>query len=232
MSRGPMPSALRLATRSRRVTPPCRIPSRRSDWSSTWIRVRGTTTVCPPRKRLRLAHLRLFGHPDRKVALRDGDGADTHVRAHDDGAAGLVDDDDGRAVGLDAQVLDAGQHVDRVAPGQLQGYGARIGRPRRIAAQRAVDRVRHAPRGCQVRVAQAQPQHCLARELERNLPLDRRTIGDAGGRRHSARDRRSRAPRRERPRRQRALGHCIDLAIGAQQWRHEQRAARQVLGIS
>ena len=116
MSRGPTPSAFRLATRSRRVGLALMMPSFLSDPSSTWTLVRGTVVVVPFDSAPGWRDLRRFGHPDGEVALRDGDRADAHVRAHDDRAARLVDHDHGRIVRLDPQIFDLAERLHHVAP--------------------------------------------------------------------------------------------------------------------
>ena len=64
MSRGPTPNAFMLRTRSCNVTERCRMPSRRSFWSSIEMLVRGTTWVVPLDSGTGLADLRRFRHPD------------------------------------------------------------------------------------------------------------------------------------------------------------------------
>ena len=70
---------------------------------------------------------------DREIALRDRDRRDAHVAAHHDDAGALVDDDLGRQVGLDLQLLDLGQQRDHVAAellrdGDLHGRRDRAAR--------------------------------------------------------------------------------------------------------
>ena len=100
----------------------------RSCWSSTCTWVRGTTVVVPLDNGAGWLTSRRLGDPDGQVALRDRHGADPHVGAHHDGAAGLLDHHDGGAVGLDAQVLERGERLDRIAVGEVERHGARIGR--------------------------------------------------------------------------------------------------------
>ena len=69
-------------------------------------------------------------------------------------------------------------------------------------------------------------------ELEVDLALDERAVGDAPDRGHAARDLRRLALGREAGDRHRALRHGVDLAIRAEQRRDEQRAALQALGIA
>ena len=120
--------------------------------------VRGTTVVWPLDKGVGLADLRRLGDADGQVALGDRHGGDPHIGAHDDGAAGFLDHHAGDLVGLDPQLLDLAEQGDRVAPGQVQRHGARVGRRGQAAAGRAVDGGGDAPGRGQVRVAQRQAQ--------------------------------------------------------------------------
>ena len=231
-SRGPTPSAFRLATRSRSVTPEVRMPSFLSCWSSIWMLVRGTTVVVPLRERRRLADLRRLGHPDGQVALGDRDGADPHVGAHDDGAARLVDHHDGGVVRLDAQVLDRRQRLDRVAAVEIEQHGARVGRPGDRAERRLMTAgdalARWSGPGCADRAQRPLPLSRLKGiSFSTVAPLAMR----AGGR-HAAGDRDGRAARGDRAGGERALRDRVDLAVGGQQRGDQQRAAGQVGGIA
>ena len=160
---------------------------------STCTSVRGTTVVSPFDSGLGLADLRLLGDGHREVALRDRDGGDAHVLAHDDDAGALVDDDAGELVGLDAQLLDLGEQAGPCCPGSAAGNldrdGRGIGRLGDLAAQKSLIAAAMRRGGGQVRVAQGQPQGLELPELEVDLAFDQRAVGDAPDRRHAAGDR-------------------------------------------
>ena len=65
-----------------------------------------------------------------------------------------------------------------------------------------------------------------------DLALHGRAVGDARRGRHAAGHRTGSATRGDRAGGQRALGHRVDLAVGGQQRRHQQRAAGQVGGVA
>ena len=69
-------------------------------------------------------------------------------------------------------------------------------------------------------------------ERELDLALDDRAVGDAADGRHAARDLGGLAFGLEAADRERALRHRVDVAVGAEQRRDQQRAALQALGIA
>ena len=95
-----------------------------------------------------------------------------------------------------------------------------------------VDRGGDATRGGQVRVAQAEPERVGLVELVDDLALHRGAVGDARRGGHAAGHRAGGAARGDRAGGERALGHRVNLAVGGEQRRDQQRAAGQVGGVA
>ena len=89
---------------------------------------------------------------------------------------------------------------------------------------------RDAARGGEVGVAQRQAQRALRAEREADLALDQAARGDAAGGRHARDDGGGVALGLEAVDGHRALGDGVDFAVGAEQRRHQQRAALQAVG--
>ena len=116
------------------------------------------------------------------------------------------------------------RHVD------LDGRGIeRLGGRR---ADEIVDRRGDALGGGEVGVAQREPHLVEPVEREFDLALDDRAVGDAADGRHAARDLGGVALGLEAGDRQRALRHRIDVAVGGEQRRDQQRAAVEALGVA
>ena len=93
----------------------------------------------------------------------------------------------------------------------------------------AVDLGRDAQRRGQVGIAQAEPERIAGFvEAERDLLLHDRAVGDLARGGDAAGDRGGRASRRDGAGRDRALRDGINIAVGGEQRRHQQRAAGQV----
>ena len=86
--------------------------------------------------------------------------------------------------------------------------------------------------GGEVGIAQREPQVRQPVEREIDLALDDRAVGDAADGRHAAHDLGGLALGLEAADRERALRHRIDVAVGAEQRRDQQRAALQALGVA
>src|SRR5690606_37087140 len=178
---------------------------------------------------LRLRDLRRLGDADRQIALSAGDGADPRILAHDDDPGTLVDDHLRNLVRADAELLDRGQQGDAVAAilrrdSELHGAGIeRLG----DRAEGRVDGAADALRSGEVRIAQRDLQRLQVLELEVELALDDRAVGDAAAGRHALADRGGGTFRFEAADGDLALRYGINLAVGAEEGRHQQRAAEQ-----
>ncbi len=167
--------------------------------------------------------------------MRHRNGGDAHVAAHHDDAGALVDDDLGREIRLDLQLLDLGEQGHDVAlelrrNRELHRRG--IDRFGGLGAEEVVDGGGDAFRGGEVGVAQREPHIGQAIEREFDLALDNGAVGDAADRGHALGDAGGRAFGREAADRQGALSHRIDVAVGAEQGGDQQGAALQALGIA
>ena len=101
-----------------------------------------------------------------------------------------------------------------------------------VGADEVVDRGGDALGGGEVGIAQRQPHLAQPVEREVDLALDERAVGDAADGRHAARDLGGLAFGLEAVDRDRALADRIDVAVGAEQRRDQQRAALQALGVA
>jgi hypothetical protein len=111
-----------------------------------------------PRLRLLIAPLHVVGVRElsSRPPQRDPIGRDADVGAHDDDAGGFVDDDLGRLVGFDAQLLDVRQEADDVAfvmVGHADADRAGVVEVRDLGTDERVDGVADATSGRQVGVA-------------------------------------------------------------------------------
>ncbi len=100
---------------------------------------------------------RALGNGDGEIGLRHRDSGDAHIGTHDDDARVLIDDDLGRLIGLDDELLDVGEQVDDIAvevAGQVNADRRRIFRRGAGNADEIVDREGNAPRGRQIGIAQ------------------------------------------------------------------------------
>ena len=97
---------------------------------------------------------------------------------------------------------------------------------------KVVDRRSDALGGGEVGIAQREPQVGQAIEREVDLALDDRAVRDAPDGRHAARDLCGIAFGREPADRERALPDRIDIAVGAEQRRDQQRAALQAFRVA
>ncbi|MNE01857.1 hypothetical protein D3C80_943090 [compost metagenome] len=182
---------------------------------------------------LGLADHGVFLNRDGQVALGDGDGGDAHRVAHDDDAVDLVDDDLGRGVDADRQVLDLADEA-----GHAHGLGRADGDHGAVLGEGAVgiglvDGGGDALGRGEVGVAQGQAHDGHGRQVEAGLALDHAARGDAAGGRHAARHRGAGTARgRDGAGLNRALRHRIDLAVSALQGRDQKRAAQQALGVA
>ena len=187
------------------------------------------------RERCRLRDLRAFRDRDRQVALGDGDHGDAHVPPHDDDARALVDDDLGRLVRLDLQLLDLGEERDHVAQVLLRHrdlHGRGVERLGGRHADEVVDGGGDAFGGGEVGIAQSEPHLVHAVQCEVDLALDDGAVGDAADGRDAAGDLGGLALGLEAPDGERALGDRVDIAVGGQKRRDEQDAALQALGVA
>ena len=200
------------------------------------MRVRGTTVVVPPRENgRRLAHLRRLGDGDGEIALRHRDHRHAHVAAHDDDAGAFVDHDLGGEIRLDLELLDFGEQRDHVAAVLLRdgdADGARVQRLRRRHADKVVDGGGNALGGGEIGIAQRHAQLVLLVEIEFDLALDQRAVGDAADRRHAAHDLGGFAFGLETADRHRPLADRVDVAVGAEQGGYQQHAALQALAVA
>ena len=101
-----------------------------------------------------------------------------------------------------------------------------------VHADEIVDRGGDALGRGEVGVAQREPHLVEPVEREIDLALDDGAVGDAADGRHAARDLRGLAFGLEAADRERALRDRIDIAVGAEQRRDEQRAAVEALGVA
>ena len=113
---------------------------------------------------------------------------------------------------------------------ELHGRG--IDRLGGRGADEIVDRGRDALGGGEIGIAQREAHIGQAVERELDLALDDGAVGDAADGRHAAGDLGGVAFGREAADRDRALRHRIDVAVGAEQRRHQQGAALQALGVA
>src|SRR6185437_12111200 len=172
---------------------------------------------------------------DGEVALRHRNHGDAHVAAHDDDAGALVDDDLGGFIGFDLKLFDLGQQLDDVAAVLLRhgdADGGRVERLRRRHADIVVDGGGDALGGGEVGIAQRHAQLALAIEIEFDFALDQRAVDDAADGGHAAHDLGGFAFRLEAADGNRALTDGVDIAVGAEQRRDQERAALQALGIA
>jgi hypothetical protein len=119
---------------------------------------------------------------DGQIALGDGYRRHPHVASHHDHAGTFVDDDLGRQIRLDLQLLDLGHQRHHVAmelgrDGELDGRGIEWLGGRR--AEEVVHRRGDALGGGEVGVAQREPQLHQPVERELDLALDDRAVRDA-----------------------------------------------------
>ena len=152
------------------------------------------------RRRLRHAEVDLHGHL--QAAVGDADRRDADVLAHDDGAGALVDDDARAAVGHDVSVSMLASKQHRPAPGSTAARAATStvagidARSRRSLPRKSFTALRHARRGREVGLVQAEAHLAVGAEIDRDLALDERAAGD----RRRPSDGRS-SPTRRAPRR-------------------------------
>ena len=170
-----------------------------------------------------------------EIALRDRHRRHPHVAADDDDARAFVDDDLGGGVRLDLQLFDLGQHGDDVLREflrQRELHGRRVERFGDRRADIIVDGDGDALGRREVGVAQGKPQLADAVEREFDLALDDGAVRHSPDGRNAARDLGGLALGRETADGERALRDRIDIAVGAEQRRDQQRAALQAFGIA
>jgi hypothetical protein len=235
MSRGPTPSAFRPSTSRCRLTPSLSTAILLPLPSSTWICVRGTTSVVPPlAEGKRLAHFgRLvtlmvrFPCAMATVEMRTSEPITMTPDCSSMITRGLI--------GIDLQLLDVGQQADDavlVVGRHIDMHGRRIADAGDGGAEIGIDRGGDARGGRQIRIVQREAQIGLAGEREAEFALDDGAVGDAPGSRHAAGDAGGGALRHEAADGDRALRQRIDFAVGAEQRRDQQCSALQALGVA
>jgi hypothetical protein len=115
-------------------------------------------------------------HRHLQTAVRDADGRDLHVLAHDDRAGTFVDDDAGAAIGHDVERLDAGEQRDDLLVTRLwlepHLDRCRIERARRGSPEEVVHHSRHAHRRREIGLVQAEAHGPVGTEIDRHLAFD------------------------------------------------------------
>ena len=183
-------------------------------------------------ERRRLRDRRHLADAHGEIAVRQRDGGDLHVAADHHGAGALVDDDARHLVRRDPELADLGDEAragDVRRP--LQVDRAKIlllgdGRAPALAGV-VVDDVDDADGGLEVGIDQRHRQLAVVVEAAGHFALHQGAVRHPPGRRHALRQLLALAGSGEAGDGERPLRDGVDLAVGAVERRHDERAAHQ-----